>query len=154
MSHNFAASATQCLEDDHRQLDATLLESEKAAAAGDFSQARKQFSVFASGLVAHIDAEEKILFPELEHMQPGARGPTSVMRAEHEELRGLLKRIEADLTAATGWQASMLRLKEILLNHNAKEERVLYPMANAAAQAQDKTTNLAERLGTALSHGA
>jgi iron-sulfur cluster repair protein YtfE (RIC family) len=153
MKAAFADSATQCLEVDHKHLDATLLESEQAAHGGSFAEARKRFDAFASGLVRHIDAEEDTLFPELEELEPGARGPTSVMRAEHEELRALLAHIAADLAAATpGWQASVHRLKETLLTHNTKEERMLYPMADAAARSAGRGAALAQRLRSALSH--
>ncbi len=144
-------SATQCLDADHRRLDATLLESEQAAQSGDFSEARKRFDLFASGLVLHIDAEEGILFPELEAMAPAARGPTSVMRSEHQQLRALLEQIGAELRdEEPSWQASVLVLKEILVSHNAKEERVLYPMADAVARDAGRDAALAQRLGAAL----
>lgn len=147
MKETLAQSATQCLEVDHRHLDAILLESEKAASAGSFADARMRFEAFASGLLRHIEVEEQVLFPELESAAPGARRPTSVMRAEHEELRGLLDRIGAELEARRpGWQAYSSRLKETLLTHNTKEERVLYPMADASLDGI-----VADRIRVALS---
>jgi len=144
-------TATQCLELDHRHLDAKLLESEQAASGGKFSEARKLFAAFASGLICHIDAEEGVLFPALEEMEPGAVGPTSVMRAEHEELRVLLEQIGAHLASATpGWQAPIRGLKQTLLTHNTKEERMLYPMSDAAARSAGRSDALAERLRAAL----
>ena len=152
MKPAFAESATQCLEVDHRHLDAKLLEFEQAAGDGDSYDARTRFAAFASGLIRHIDAEEGVLFPELEEMEPGAMGPTSVMRAEHEELRVLLEHIGAHLASATtGWQAPIRRLKETLLTHNTKEERKLYPMSDAAAWSAKRSGALAERLHAAIS---
>ncbi len=73
------------------------------------------------------------------------------MRAEHQEMRAMLEHIGRELTAGTaGWATSFRRLKEILLTHNTKEERVLYPMANALAQKTGRNSALAERLRNAL----
>jgi iron-sulfur cluster repair protein YtfE (RIC family) len=151
MKSSFADSATQCLQADHRQLDVKLLESERAAGEGKFSEASELFAAFASGLGSHIDAEEHVLFPVLEELERGAMGPMSVMRAEHEELRVLLEHIGARLAAeASDWRASFPQLKEILLAHNTKEERMLYPMADRAAQSAGRSSALAERLRSAL----
>jgi hemerythrin-like domain-containing protein len=144
-------AATHCLEVDHRALDAVLLEAEKAARAGSFPDARRQFAAFASGLVRHIEAEESVLFPEIEEVHPATRGPTAVMRAEHHELRALVGEIgEALETPTDGWATSFRRLKELLLAHNAKEERVLYPMADAALQSGGRSGPVANRLSATL----
>jgi hypothetical protein len=45
----------------------------------------------------------------------------------------------------------MLRLKETLLGHNTKEECMLYPMSDAAAQKFGQSAALADRLRGALS---
>lgn len=151
MKPSFEESTTRCLEVDHRHLDAKLLESEHAAGDGKFSEARELFAAFASDLLRHIDAEEGVLFPELEEMEPGAMGPTSVMRAEHKELRVLLEDIGASLTTgASDWRPAILRLKEILLTHNTKEERMLYPMADGAARSSGRSGALAQRLRSAF----
>jgi iron-sulfur cluster repair protein YtfE (RIC family) len=146
--------ATQCLDQDHRRLDGILREVEQAAGAANpegFARAGAQFATFATGLERHIEAEEGILFPELEELEPGAAGPTSVMHAEHEEIRALLGRIAGDLEGrAQAWQTGVARLKEVLSVHNMKEERILYPMANAAAQGSGRDVELAGRLRAAL----
>lgn len=146
-----AEGVTRTLEVDHRALDALLLESERLARAASFAEAREQFAAFASRLIRHIEVEEEVLFPAIEQMELALRGPTSVMRAEHEELRALLEQVAGELAAeAVGWTAALLRLKQMLLVHDTKEERVLYPMADAAAQKAGRGGALAERLGAAL----
>ncbi len=145
---------TRCLEHDHRRLDAILGDAERAAQRADVEGARKNFAAFAAGLARHIDVEEGVLFPELEGMHPGARGPTSVMRGEHRELRALLGTIERELAAAgPGWGPALGRLKELLGAHDTKEERVLYPMADAAASRAGRSEWLAEALLSALTAG-
>jgi regulator of cell morphogenesis and NO signaling len=144
--------ATKCLDVDHRRLDAILHEAEEAASAAGFERARELFATFASGLERHIEAEENILFPELEEMEPGAAGPTAVMHAEHEEIRALLERIGADFASKSStWRTPFQRLGEVLSAHNMKEERILYPMADAASRDAGRDAALAERLRAALS---
>jgi iron-sulfur cluster repair protein YtfE (RIC family) len=143
--------ATRCLEVDHRDLDATLLAAQDAASSGCFADAHWLFTRFAAGLTRHIGAEESVLFPELEALDERAKGPILVMHADHRELRELMDRIEGELAAArSGWKSSTLRLKQLLLTHNTREERVLYPMSDAAARRAGRARALAERLRGAL----
>lgn len=151
MTSRLAGSAAQCLENDHRTIDATLLEAETAARAGRFPDAGSHFAAFASRLTRHIEVEEQVLFPEVEGLVPAARGPTSVMRAEHRELADVIDRIGGELAAASpDWGTAFARLKETLVAHNVKEERVLYPMADAAAQAAGRGEALAEHVRAGL----
>jgi iron-sulfur cluster repair protein YtfE (RIC family) len=146
--------ATRCLETDHRALDAITLEVEHDAREGRFAQARERFARFASGLLRHIDAEEKVLFPRLLEMEEGAIGPISVMKVEHQEFRELLELVAAQLAAsADAWKDSLWQLKQGLLAHNMKEERVLYPMADEAARLDGHGAELAEALEGALQPG-
>ncbi len=61
-------------------------------------------------------------------------GPTAVMREEHQQMRGLLKRM-ADALAGSNLE-DFLAAGETLLylmgQHNMKEEQMLYPMADEA----------------------
>ncbi len=79
----------------------------------------------------------------------------SVMRAEHREIRTLLDQTAGELAATTGsWATSLQRLKELLLAHNTKEERVLYPMADAAARRMGSSGPLGEQLRAVLTEQA
>jgi iron-sulfur cluster repair protein YtfE (RIC family) len=44
----------------------------------------------------------------------------------------------------------VLRLKETLMSHNTKEERMLYPISDEAARGAGRSSALAERLREAL----
>jgi iron-sulfur cluster repair protein YtfE (RIC family) len=119
--------------DDHRACDHLLTRVEDRAAARDWDGARAAVADLAAATLHHFRLEEEVLFPDLEQAHPGARGPTSVMRGEHAQARRLLE----DLTAAVtiGSRSETLGLVETLLmllqQHNAKEEGILYPMADA-----------------------
>jgi len=138
---------TDCLETDHRRLDAILKESESLADRGSLAAAADLFATFADGLSRHIDAEEDVLFPALAKLAPHATAPMHVMRSEHAELRELLGRILRALRAADPvWRSDVGALEEILVAHNVKEERVLYPMSNEAASDAPEAGELRARL--------
>ncbi len=147
LDHPAEPGATRCLEIDHDRLDEIMLEVERAASGGQLPEAQARFTVFASGLVRHIEAEETVLFPMLETHQPGAGGPISVMLTEHEQFRELLEEIAALFAARSDqWEAAVRRLKEGLLAHNTKEERMLYPMSDEMARHERKVDELAVSL--------
>jgi iron-sulfur cluster repair protein YtfE (RIC family) len=124
---------TECLQRDHRRLDAILTESKAHAAAGRFSDAADRFTTFLQGLERHIDAEEDVLFPALSEQAPQMGGPMGVMRAEHIEIRDLMATLAIALaTSDPTWRSTVCALEEVLSGHNIKEERVLYPTADEA----------------------
>jgi iron-sulfur cluster repair protein YtfE (RIC family) len=125
---------TECLEQDHRRLDGILTECKSLASAGSFVAAAERFAIFANGLSCHIDAEETVLFPRLLERAPSARGPVAVMRSEHEQIRKLLEAVRTAFDGSTpSWRSIVGDLEALLVTHNMKEERVLYPMADVAA---------------------
>lgn len=95
----------------------------------------------------HFSFEEDTLFPPLESATAMAMGPTGVMRMEHRQIRALL----GDLLRATEDRdaSECLGLLEglhmIIQQHNAKEEAILYPMADQALAAE--APELVTRLG-------
>ncbi len=92
------------------------------------------FHEFKQGLQKHIVWEEQILFPVFEQKTAITQGPTEVMRQEHLQIKDLLERIQQDVTNT----AAARQLHELLLQHNIKEEQVLYP-------AIDEVTSAAEQ---------
>ena len=119
--------------DDHRACDQRLTRVEDRAAARDWDGARAAVADLAAATLHHFRLEEEVLFPDLELSHPGARGPISVMQGEHAQARRLLEDLTA--AAAMGSRSETLGLVETLLmllqQHNAKEEGILYPMADA-----------------------
>jgi len=139
---------TECLQVDHRRLDAILVECKALASAGRFAVAADRFTAFSQGLGRHIDAEEDILFPALAEHAPHAAGPVGVMRAEHRQIRDLMETVTSALTASDpAWREGMGALEEVLSGHNMKEERVLYPMADEATRDASDLEALRASLG-------
>jgi iron-sulfur cluster repair protein YtfE (RIC family) len=98
------------LELHNRRLDDMLDRAEIDVEVGDWSEARRRFSLFRE--------------------QPGrsGAGSTSVMRAEHAQIRQLLEVIEEFVHVAQPVSDVTDMLEALLGAHNAREERVLYPM--------------------------
>jgi len=77
-----------------------------------------------------------VLFPEVELANPDAGGPTRVMRMEHQQMRQLLDELAApvrtrDRDTCLGDLETLHMLNQ---QHNAKEEGILYPLADRALQ--------------------
>lgn len=122
----------------HRECDDFFTEAESAAAAENWSLADEKFSLFKKDLLLHLDAEETILFPQFEQATGMTSGPTQVMRMEHEQMRGLMHDLIAELKSKN--KDKFLGLSETLMvlmqQHNMKEEMMLYPMAEQRIAAQ------------------
>ncbi len=113
---------------DHARLDALLDETIDLFEAARVEDARKCFGEFVCGLERHIDAEENIVFPIFDAVRSGA-GPTQVMRFEHVHIRDALRELEGALqrSDATTFDSALETLVNVLGEHNAKEEGILYP---------------------------
>ena len=94
------------------------------------------FRLFADR--CHHGKEEELLFPLLERKGlPRAGGPVGVMLSEHEEGRALVREMgeaaEAFRTGTAGagrrWAAAARRYADLLRDHIAKENNVLFVMA-------------------------
>lgn len=132
---------------DHRDCDALWGEVEAAVDAGDEGAARDAWTRFSDAMHRHLRMEEEVLFPAFEQatgMHQG--GPTFVMRHEHEQMRGLLSQMAALLEAGDleGLVDQGDTLLMLIQQHNAKEEGMLYPMADRALG--DQWPSLRERL--------
>lgn len=123
---------------DHRSCDNIWAEVEQAVDAGDEATALAAWKRFEAAMNRHLDMEEQVLFPALEAAGLPPMGPTAMMRMEHEQMRGLLRRMEAlaDQGDAEGLADEGDTLLMLIQQHNAKEEGVLYPMAARLLGAQ------------------
>ena len=116
---------------DHRACDAIWAEVEQAVDNGDDEAAIEAFKRFQTAMIRHLDMEEQALFPALEAAGLPPMGPTQMMRIEHEQFRRMLREMEAlaDAGDAEGLADEGDTLLMLIQQHNAKEEGILYPMA-------------------------
>jgi len=123
---------SEAFTSDHRHCDGLFANAEQMVAANNREAAIASFEHFRSAMLHHLAVEEEALFPELEACTGTSGGPTSIMRMEHEQIRGLLDDMGREIQA---WNTDRyLGLSETLLiliqQHNTKEERILYLMAD------------------------
>ena len=85
----------------------------------------------------HHGKEEDLLFPAMERRGvPVEQGPTAVMRHEHEEGRALVRRmalateVEDEAFDMAVFRGPALAFVELLRSHIAKEDHILFPMAD------------------------
>ena len=114
----------------HRRLDEVFVRVQKAAAERDFQTARGAFRQFSVELRAHIDIEEKDLFPLFETATGMVQGPTVVMRVEHQQINASLDEISALLGREEEISLAARRLLSVLSAHNQQEEGILYPLSD------------------------
>lgn len=122
------------MRSEHRNCDACLAAAEQSLINDDLEKAKAEFGQFKTDTLRHFEMEEEVLFPVFEARTGMTQGPTQVMRMEHEQVRGLLEKMEAtiarsDRDAFFGIAESMMIL---LQQHNMKEEQMLYPMCDRA----------------------
>jgi hemerythrin-like domain-containing protein len=121
--------------DDHRRCDDAWAEIEGFVVSKDLTAANQAWERFSAMMRRHLAMEEEVLFPALEDaMGMHGGGPTHVMRLEHAQMRGLLDQMGQ--CAAAGQFDQLLdhgdTLLMIIQQHNAKEEGILYRMADRA----------------------
>ncbi len=142
-------TVSECLEVDHRRLDAIVEEVEAKVDDGDFGAARALFAEFVCGLDRHIDFEEEILFSYFEG-KTGMRGagPTVVMRQEHVQIREKMAAVTRALVAEKqeDFSWALRELVDVLGAHNQKEEGMLYPMTDTEAGSERERDDLVRRL--------
>jgi hemerythrin-like domain-containing protein len=147
MPESIAATLTA----DHRRCDRLLALVESATDAGRWERIDAEVQPFVQAMEGHFLFEEEVLFPQLVDSTPMAVGPTTVMRREHQQLRALLTDLSEAVQArdATHCLGVLETLHLATQQHNAKEEGILYPLADQrlAASASTLVGRFADRTG-------
>lgn len=120
------------LTQDHRACDENFANMENEVASENWEEANSKLIKFSTDLLHHFDMEEKVMFPAFEDKTGMTQGPTAMMRMEHDQMRGLLEDLKADVNATNknhffGVSESLMMLMQ---QHNMKEEQMLYAMAD------------------------
>lgn len=148
--------ATLNLENDHVHILKLCQVMEQMAHAGNINPEHLEWIVslvrnFADGL--HHKKEEELLFPKLaEKGFSPVHGPVAVMLQEHEEGRNFIRDIAGNITlyrsgdegAAGSVHAGLLGYAGLLKNHIAKENNILFRMADNALSSEEQEDLSAE----------
>ena len=92
------------------------------------AQAHDAGRLLAAALGSHAQLEDDLLFRALEPYIAAQQGPLAVMRMEHSAMEGAFERLP-DTTEADDAQSLLLYLVDVAREHCAKEEQVLFRMA-------------------------
>jgi hemerythrin-like domain-containing protein len=124
-------SLSAYLEQDHRRCDRLFEQAQRQAEAGAWGEAAASVAAFRQGLERHFAMEEAVLFAAIESARGGPIGPTQQMRLEHLDMHDLAEQTAAAAARrdAQTFAGAAETLRIMLEQHNLKEERVLYPMA-------------------------
>lgn len=124
-------SLAAALEREHREIDDGIEAFYAGEKSGD--RDRQALSRAIRALRRHIYLEEEFLFPPLR--EAGLVAPIFVMLREHAQIWETLDAVEDELRTGGGALALCHRLAVQLQHHNLKEEKVLYPQADAVLTA-------------------
>lgn len=120
------------LAPDHQRCDDLFAVAEAAVASKNWDAAPAAFEAFRNALLHHFSMEEEVMFPTFEERTGMTQGPTQIMRMEHRQMIELLDLMADSLSGkdADGFLGDAETLLIIMQQHNAKEEQMLYRMAD------------------------
>ena len=132
-------TVTNYYETDHDRLD-ELIKNFQQYKRTDFAKAKQFFKEFKFGLQRHIIWEEEILFPLFEQRTGMIdSGPTHVMRMEHRQIGKYLEAIHEKVRRQDpDSDEEEQMLLNILIAHNQKEERILYPAIDRSISEEER----------------
>lgn len=117
------------LHADHVRLDRLFRELVDSVEGADPPTIQRMWSRFESGLLAHFDAEERYILPLLEKDHAAeARG----IEQEHDRIRRLVAELGVRADLHTLRKNVVDELVATLRAHAEREDRTLYPLADAA----------------------
>jgi len=105
----------------------------------DLTTAHGVAGALEAALGSHAQVEDSLLFTAMDGFFPPGVGPLAVMRGEHQEIEGSVERALAsdDLELV---RSLLRRIPGLAREHFAKEEQVLFPMAEQHLGEEELTT--------------
>ena len=135
---------THLLSQEHQVVLEQLQALEAALDRFDPGQVAATLRFFDEQVTLHRRKEEEVLFPALARYIGTEMGPIAVMLHEHREEQARLEEIRVALDAGDTPEArGTLRragrqILDLLRNHIAKEDNVLFPLAERTLSAEEK----------------
>jgi universal stress protein F len=134
-THRVAAS--HLLRDEHARIERICTLMADAYRTDDWAEVRAQWDIFESALRAHMDLEERRVFPELERVDPFE---AKALLAEHAELRRMLAELGIGIDLHAVPAADVDELLARIRAHGAREAALLYPWVDSAIDARALST--------------
>lgn len=137
---------TEALLRDHKMFYEEFGDLEKAFQSGaSLPEIEAQLESLSTALDIHAQLEDELLFAAMEPII-GPTGPLTVMRMEHSEIENIFSLLQESSDVATT-EGFISRLLEVARPHFAKEEQILFPMAEKVLD-----PNTLEQLGVQFSN--
>ena len=121
-------NALNLLRNDHRRVD--RLFGEHKQAAGNARRQKAAFDDLRRELDVHAQIEEQIFYPAMDGgLGAPVREQIEEARAEHEEVKALLKQLAALAPEDGGYVVAFTKLVEGVRRHVEEEEGTMFPAA-------------------------
>lgn len=111
------------LDGDHRAIVSALTRLVQALRDDDRDALDSAWLELDERLRAHMSLEEELLFPELARIDPQE---AHALAGEHCRVRALLNELDIDLELSRGREAMLSELNQVLREHFARENVLLY----------------------------
>jgi iron-sulfur cluster repair protein YtfE (RIC family) len=121
-------NALTLLRNDHRRVDRLFVEHKQAV--GNSRRQKALFDEVHRELDVHAQIEEQVFYPAMESgfIEP-VREQMEEARAEHEEVKALLKQLAGLAPEDAGYAVAFTKLAEGVRHHVAEEEGEMFPVA-------------------------
>lgn len=137
------------LRDVHKELDNLFLSHQRALLRLDVARARTTLESYQSELLAHMRDEEELMIPLYRaRVQAPVGGTAEILLGDHEKLRQyliLFKEELEKLETTEDLEAGVLFLldsqhlfKRLLVHHDTRENRMLYPLLDQATTEEER----------------
>jgi iron-sulfur cluster repair protein YtfE (RIC family) len=138
---------TEYLAWDHDGQEDDLLAARDAVDVGHLADALRHFDAYRRRLLRHMRLEELILFPLIQSLVPRIARDVGEMRHEHVHVQHQLgeARQAIDAGDVDGFRRAFDELGLILMAHEAREERIVYPILDRSLSPEQRA-DLATRL--------
>jgi len=135
----------------HKRLDALFLEHQRALLRMNVDRAEMLLIEYESELTAHMRDEEELMLPLYgERARIPVGGAVEIFCGEHEKLRQYLVLFKAELNklkGASDLERAILFLldsqhlfKRLLVHHDNREKRMLYPLLDEVTTADERAS--------------
>jgi hypothetical protein len=117
------------LAEHHRRCEALFAAAREAALVDDVGLLLARVAALREALLGHFRYEEEHVFPLYEQAS-GAEGATEWLRAQHDDMRGILWMLGTASAEAEPqrYQADLAELQAMFDAHAADEESRMYPL--------------------------
>ncbi len=117
---------------EHSLYENLLARCQESVDIEDWKTAGSAFNELITHLKRHMALEEEVLYPAYESTPHAPQGPTTALRAEHDDLVRLIRDMLALIKTRDSDRVmeGLAHLENRMIKHHEKEEDIFLPMAS------------------------